>query len=669
MNTFVATLGRNPAPVAQGFAAALEVLKELGRSTEINRIVLLLEDRDETVYSPERLALERWLLARAAPDAILVSERISMADGFGAAIRAVKKILPDPNPDHFFVCCVTGGEKSLSFAALEEMRRHDSSISFAINPHASPGMSITFLPGVSPCVGTRAFTSGLEISDYLELYLSHQLLEVSHPSPDAELQRFLSLRPGRLLRLGQNVFLVCVDNGVPLVARIEQLQGVHSFWKLQSKRVRDQMYELRDLVNQVCGDLGVPLFHSEPKTPSSDFSKNLEENLKDVRGREIALAFVQGAKRDPAPIREWVDPLPLSGLGINGIPGPVLISLVSDQLLPSLMSAALCKPCLIILLTSSEPKLVASTNRLRAVLEERLHLSVLIDATASNDQPESIAKQLEYWLNWCQDRRVVINMNGLTTAMSSVAYLWCVGRAQVSVEYVRTDRMLALDQKSLPRAIPSAPFGFEDVFRAYGFEPRGHDWPDDSEGLYQAALKVVENGKQNFHDFTQLWQSATGQKPRDIGIPGEYLTYIELKRLLEPLGADVRPALGLMIRDQTERWQPKYDFDVVVFYRWQVFLIECKPTLEDSLDKHREGRIQAFFGELTFGHFARGMIVSLREGDLTRTATRTELNRALQRRSRTPGLWLGIRVPDQHVDGLLNFPPDLPELFESWGWM
>jgi hypothetical protein len=665
----VATLGRNPAPVAQGFAAALEILNELDRSTEIDRIVLLLEDRDETVNSPERGALERWLLARA-PRATLVSERIGMAGGFGAAVKTVENLLSAPNPDGFVLCCVTGGEKSLSFAALEVMRQQGTSISFAINPHASPGMSITFLPGFSPCVGTRAFVSGVETNNYLELYLSHQLLEVSHPNPDAELQQFLQVRPGRLVRLGQNVFLVCVENGVPLVAQIQQFRGVHSFWKLQSANVRDQMYELRDLVNQVCGDFGIPLFHSEPMKASPDFSGNLKENLADVRGREIALAFVEGARRDPAPVQEWADAMSLLDLGVvKSMPGPVLISLVSDQLLPTLMSAALRKPCAIILLTSSEPRLLTSTNRLRAVLEERLHVDVLVDATASNDQPESTVQRLEYWLDWCQDRRVVVNMNGLTTAMSSVAYLWAAGQSQVSLEYVRTDRMLTLDQTSAARVIPSAPFGCEDVFRAYGFEPRAHDWPDDVDQLYQAALKAVENADLHFNDFMRLWQSLTGDGTVHKGVPSEYLAYIDLKRLLEPLGADVRPALGLMIRDGSGHLKGKYDCDVAVFYRWQILLVECKPSLEDSLNRHREGRVQAFLGERTAGHFTRGMIVSLRQGDLTHTATRAELNRALQRRYRTPGLWLGIREVGSSPDGVLDFPSDLGELFESWGWV
>ncbi len=500
MSVYVATFGRDPAPVALGLDWALGLSRRM--SSPITKI-LLISESSRVQNSRRTNKLKEFLkdmtpkldAGRVPVDSLLCeSPGGKLSPRFSDWSKDIAAKLEGLGDTPIYIN-LTGGSKMLSLAALEAARAEKNAYVFVANGYDPGGLSATLVQ--TPLAQERTIPSakGLSKEDYVKLY-RHDL--------DSEK---VDEKFGAAVKVAGRYYKTYEHQGRLFVISTVAVPHV---------KPTPMMQQHRQHTEQLGGTLAVPLFQAMSE---QDYRKekerersNATENqirqgyqnylrTKQKRAQRLGGSLIRGDCRDEQvlntaiqdALKSWTESSQSDQLKKQDVAAPsgqrTLISLVGDQPIPTLVSFFAHKLDQVYLVTS--PQKIVTAKRLKVFLEGlegKVKVQILPDAgPGSAESTKSIVASI---VEKCGNKEMFLNLNGGTTLMAIGAYQ---AKGQAVAEYVNLDRIFQLMDHGANGEKVRLDLNVDAFLRVHGFRLKAspHSNMELDEKLYKLAIDYL----------------------------------------------------------------------------------------------------------------------------------------------------------------------------------
>ncbi len=628
---YVASVGRDPAPAVLGYYF-------IAQHTNFKEIILIPE-KEYVQDLPSTDALVEFLRQKSGLTVTLVDAPKDF--GFNDLLVKLRRYIKYGDYVN-----ITGGSKRFTIAML---MAEEKCKAITIDGH-NPEITATIINKTNKTFKSIALKKLLTAKDYLDLYQKNLPQKTSG---------FLasSIMGARYIEIeGKNIAVV-VRNNRPYVFS-EKYVPIN-------KKAADMRSHF-NLGRKLAGSFSTPVYRYK-KDSHSKHIEQITRHARAYRGIAIQDNNFPNIKASSKNNNEIVNNTLLDANKTT------LIALVSDQVVPCLLSQAEYKAEQIYLLTSPEKKAVAQR------LEKELSASatVLIVSVFSPDNPKQLVEYIEKLVKH-HKAEVNINLNGGTSLMAVAAYL---SKANTEAHYIYNDCLQEFNGKQNQKKLV-LDMEIANFLAVHGFKLVDFKKYELVSELYDKAIAYIKLIQQNKNDGagSKIWQdfktcmAKYKQGEVQMGDANEYATYYELCKALgnkaKVVGeAEIEiPNLDSLDKQDKVILEP----DALVLYQGTLLTVEVKNQLKKIFEDKATSK-QRYMSEAFGGHFARSLIVCGRFGNYRDRVNNNRLEHLLNDDTAKRQLTIAIREKVDNWPQLETFPPENiynpKNLFKKWGWI
>lgn len=626
---YVATLGFSPAPIVLGLSVLTTDLSKL------EKIILIPQDnnisKQKSTHNLCKFLIRHFCInveLSKFPSGTFVDMQDQIAELF--------------EPGDYVN--ITGGAKYLTFACLSTVTNLNV---FTVDGFNRP-TTVSFITSLQK----------IDVQPAPSLLLAQHYLDLHFPEWQIANETFCDVDGAiHVLSNRGSVKAIAVRKNIPYVFQAELIDDQD-----KSSKMREHARQARTLA----GIFAVPVF--EYLKDLSD--KETEEILEHARFHR-GIAITSGDY-------EWLEKhSPLSSnasqepnFQIASDPSKTsLIALVSDQPMPIVLSQGFVKAEQLILITSDEKNHIA--QRLAKHFDD---LSVYIFSGFGPNNPNDLALLINTLCNF-HSNTVHLNLNGGTSLMAATAYL---NRSNAKSNYILGKQFIPLSNEPIKETNVS--LDIPKVLHLHGWVLESYSNFVMDDELYGLALACFEEyGQPTFkggietckqwHNFKQRICKLNNFDISKIknGIAGEYAIYYELKTVLKDSNAQIYSACTITSSLDGES-HVQFEVDCLALYKGELLAIEVKNQLKNALNNREQNKL-IHTQEDMGGHFARGLLVVIKKGNLSRIENldqKLRVNNPITKIGPTVAIRTGS-------DNFIGFPPAKQtnpiDLLTAWNWL
>jgi hypothetical protein len=638
---YIATVGNDSLPVMAGLAWVRHQWPE-------HRIgVLLLEDApDDQRWAGQRTRLRQWLSKHSA---------------------SVHTVSPDELPAHLTagvraVANVTGGRKPLAFAVAAAVQGADGQV-VVIDAHAAQ------MPVQVRDIGGAAQwpVPPMSLSDVLSIYVAEATPKKAPLSGlSANWLRLFQAWASRLELASPTVwtwrgndFAVSLEG---TILNILWLPSNPDFLRSQS-----QLRMFRQRLQELGGQLARGYLPPDLIDP--------EQQRAYAQGLGLTVLSESDQTSPPAPVAALPSPPTLESVDRT------LVIMLGEQVMPTVLEFFRLQhagPDRIVLLRGEQPRLRATTGRLRHWLARQAPAAEVRVIDVSSRNPEGVGQVLEQVLQ--ASAHSVVNLTGGTKLMGLSALRVALNFPDTELTY--TDGKTTLDIRSgLPLTERAAvPLGAAELLALHGIRLERHRPLRADQHLGQLARIAAPDSAaaQDIRAFQQRWHLTQPQPHPPLsdrgyvrGLAHEYLVWLAAHTAFPE--AEVLSGVQLHALTWTEDGQAdqttalsranpqaaQKEVDVLVARDGELLVIEVKSSLETAFRGQNQEHLDTGQFGLDLGRFARVAIVGMTTFRVRPPAVPDSQTRpppisheALSRAGRKQTYWVSLEEKLPLLDGV-----------------
>jgi hypothetical protein len=655
MSVFIATLGRNPIVVLQSLSFAINLIDP---EDPLEAIWLIPEGpKTATESSTLKLIGKIHIMTGLTP---IIFEYVSNSTQVAVQIETA---LVDPNynlsKNPQLLCDFTGGGKDRSFS-LAQLAFKKQWISFCLNPHDRISAStIMIKPENSGETFSRASYGLLPLTEILDI-------------------NDVTVIPNR--RGTASTFpLVEIDNKRYQIMKDQEKYFVFPLKPIRSRDKTEQYKIIQSHSRKIADLLAVPIYRArQRKDFLSDeiydkYIKDLQREAKKSSGwvllagdtHEDAIQKYRASRTSAQPSCK---PLPSISDKTK-----ILITLLGDQTVPSYASVLLHIPDQVIILTTPEIEAKGVAGNLKNALSCSGVSKIDIWSCLDTSNPQSAFEVAQEISNLCENcSEIIVNVNGLTTALMVAICFGFSDNSKVNLEYLDpvSKEMYSFSGAKftpIPWRKNSSEVENEKNFRIF-LSLYGHSI---SGPLSKFPKPNSEMYRLDFYEMEIEWKKLEKEDPKlrkweNNGRAGEYQLYCDLIATLEKDGAIIYPESTVTASDEST-----FSPDALVLHQGKIVMFDAKNSLYEALqEEEAEAYSQARHSETLGGHYANGVIVALKTGNApwSKTNPRTKaVFKALEYMISEPRhrVVISVRDPSEKPVGVKDFPACLKDIFPN----